>query len=157
MSSKIYAVEKRQRTRAKVGAKSLTQQHFKSETDVNTIMKRYRRLDVVSQFHPNQAVFGAFDQVPDGMFGAMLRVRQAEEAFMELPAHVRKEFDNEPAALVHALEAAQKGDPSAKELLRSVGLLKTKAEPPAEPVAAATRPGAEGEPGSAPKEPETPA
>jgi len=80
------------------GEPSRTQQQFKEECDINTIVRR----------------FGVTGQVPttlapplQGDFTSALDFRQsmdlivaARESFMELPAHVRKRFNNDPADFV---------------------------------------------------------
>lgn len=107
---------------------SMTRQEFAAECDINNIMARYEKAGTWP-LPPNdgQPMYYDFVGMPD-LQGALNGIIQAEEAFMRLPAVVRKEFDNDAVRFV---EFAQKPDNLAK--LREWGL----AEPekaPAEPV-----------------------
>lgn len=71
---------------------SKTRQEFKAECDINTIMAKYRKTGILPQSdRPLQYV--EFGEVPD-LMSAMNAMIAAEQAFMTLPAHVRREFDN---------------------------------------------------------------
>lgn len=73
---------------------SLAQQQFKEEVDINTIVNRF---GLTGQL-PNDLevpVSGDFTGVFDFQ-SAMNVVRAAEESFMEMPAHVRARFHNDP-------------------------------------------------------------
>lgn len=95
---------------------SLTQQQFKEEADINTIVRRF---GLTGQLPDNPRVpsYGDFTQVTDYQT-ALNAVRSAEEAFMALPAAVRAEFANDPQKLLTAVE-----DPSQRDKLRELGLL----------------------------------
>lgn len=77
---------------------SLTKQSFAEEVDINTIVRRF---GLTGQLPSDVRVpqYADFDEVVD-YHSAMLLVRQAQESFMELPAHVRARFHNEPGELV---------------------------------------------------------
>lgn len=75
---------------------SLTHQEFKAECDISTIMNRFNNTGVISHMTQVQAQYGDFSEVPD--YAEALRiVREADEAFNALPAHLRFEFKNDPA------------------------------------------------------------
>lgn len=79
---------------------SMTRQEFLDECDVNVIMERYERTLVlpvpVGDVQPRY-----FDAVgvPD-LQEAMQIMMDANEAFMSLPAKVRREFDNDAIKFV---------------------------------------------------------
>jgi len=77
---------------------SRTKQSFAEESDINTIVRRF---NLTGQLPQDVRVpqYGDFSDVTD-YFSAMLQVRAADEAFMQLPAHVRARFHNEPGELV---------------------------------------------------------
>lgn len=78
--------------------KSLTQQHFAEEVDINTIVKRFGITGEMPQnFVP--PTFSDFTGISD-FKSAMDAVRQASESFMEMPAHVRARFGNDPQQLL---------------------------------------------------------
>lgn len=73
---------------------SLTQQQFKEESDINTIVNRFLKTGVLPT--PN-----TFPQYVDfeGVFdyqSAMNLVRAADESFMRMDAKVRARFNNSP-------------------------------------------------------------
>jgi len=73
---------------------SLTQQQFKEEADINTIVDRFMKSGVL----PTPAVMPQFMDV-EGQFDyqtAMNYVRQADENFMRMDAKVRARFNNSP-------------------------------------------------------------
>jgi len=73
---------------------SLTQQQFKEESDINTIVDRFMKSGVL----PNPINMPQFVDY-EGIFdfqSAMNTVRQADENFMRLDAKVRARFNNSP-------------------------------------------------------------
>ena len=73
---------------------SLTQQQFKEESDINTIVDRFMKSGVLPDpvLMPQYVDFeGVFD-----FQSAMNVVRQADENFMRLDAKVRARFNNSP-------------------------------------------------------------
>lgn len=74
------------------------QQHFKEETDINTIVERFGitgELPKDLRVPINRDVWEIQD-----LKGAMNIVNEAREAFMQMPAKVRTTFDNDPAKFV---------------------------------------------------------
>ena len=73
---------------------SLTQQQFKDESDINTIVDRFMKSGVL----PDPVRMPQFVDV-EGVFDyqtAMNAVRQADESFMRLDAKLRARFNNSP-------------------------------------------------------------
>lgn len=93
-----------------------TRQEFADECDINTLMARYEKSGIVS--HVNRATPQYFDasDIPD-LAQALAIVAHAEDAFMSLPAKVRKEFDNDPVQFVKYAE-----DPANVDQMREWGL-----------------------------------
>jgi len=75
-----------------------TQQHFKDECNINTLVRNW-----ITKGAPpppeNLAAYGNFADAPD-YFNAQLQMKQAQDTFDSLPAHIRKHFDNEPGELL---------------------------------------------------------
>lgn len=95
----------------------VTQQHFKEETDVNQIVKKYMRTGVLGNplSAPTEAPkFSTFDQNFD-YFGAQCFIAKAQQEFEALPAVVRKRFDNDPGQLI-AFLSDEKNRPEAENL-----------------------------------------
>jgi len=73
---------------------SLTQQQFKEESDINTIVARFMKSGVL----PNPVNMPQYVDY-EGVFdfqSAMNTVRQADENFMRMDANVRARFNNSP-------------------------------------------------------------
>lgn len=119
-----------------------TQQSFKTECDINTLVKTYARTGVV----PGQGIGGfefAVDEIVDYQT-ALNRLMEADASFMRLPSAVRDRFMNDPGrllAFVHnpdnrdeAIELgliAKKGDP--EPLLVRLSEVSPPVNPPAAP------------------------
>lgn len=73
---------------------SLTQQQFKEEADINTIVDRFLRSGVMPT-PVNMPQYVDYEGVFDFQ-SAMNVVRQADENFMRLDAKVRARFNNSP-------------------------------------------------------------
>lgn len=81
------------------GDPGLTRQEFAEECDINTIMARYEKQGVIS--HVNRAEPVYLDTtLYKGLQASMDAFKEAETAFLALPAKVRREFDNDPQKFV---------------------------------------------------------
>lgn len=104
---------------------SLTRAEFAAECDVNNIMAQYEKTGVLNHYARSEPRYLDVSDVPD-LQRAMTILADAEQAFMSLPAVVRREFDNDSAKFVAFAQ-----DPENVEKMREWGL----AEPlPPEPV-----------------------
>lgn len=104
---------------------SMTQQQFKDEVDINTIVARFGLTGELPE-NLRMPVSGDFTKVGDFQ-SAMQMVREAEEAFMELPGQVRARFHNDPQRLIEFIE-----DDANREEAQKLGLV----VPPTVPVKA---------------------
>lgn len=96
---------------------SRTKQGMKDECDINGIMKRFERTGLITHNAKREAYFDDVSAVPD-FATAIETVRKAEDMFMSLPAKVRREFENDPAAYV-----AFCADPANREKMVELGLI----------------------------------
>lgn len=78
---------------------SLAQQHFKQECDVNFIVDRYVKTGEMEHLSSVEPHFADVSDIPTDLFAAYEKVAVAEAAFMDLPSGLRKELNNDPAAL----------------------------------------------------------
>lgn len=101
-----------------------TQQNFKEEVDINTIVRRF---GLTGQLPENVRIplDADFLDVMDYQ-SAMNAIRAADESFMRMPADVRSRFNNDAGAFV-----AFCVDPANLDEARKLGLAPPK---PAEPV-----------------------
>lgn len=103
---------------------SMTKQSFKEQTDINQILKRYKTTGTVDHIDRRVPRFGDFTGEFD--FAASLNmVREAQDAFMALPAEVRRRFGNDPGQLLDFIRDAANADEA-----RDLGLLADNPEDP---------------------------
>lgn len=77
----------------------MTRQEFAAECDINTLMSRYERTGIL----PLQSGEGEYldlTEMPSDLQGILGMMSAAQASFMQLPAIVRKEFDNDPVRFV---------------------------------------------------------
>lgn len=96
---------------------SMTRQEFADEADINVLMQRFERTGVMPSLDGSPPVYVDFTQMPPDLMHTMDMLNNAEQAFMQLPAKVRKEFDNSPYAFVDFAS-----DPANLEQMRAWGL-----------------------------------
>ncbi|WNK13421.1 MAG: internal scaffolding protein [Microvirus sp.] len=126
------------------GDPGMTRQEFSDECDINTIMERYEKAGVVS--HVNHATPAYLDTtLYKGLQASMDAFKEAQSAFLALPANVRKEFDNDPQRFVDFAV-----DGSNIERMREWGLAPKAADkpPPVEVVVTAGAVPTSGTPGA---------
>lgn len=98
----------------------VTQQHFRDEVNINSIMRRYEKTGVLvdpgvrMSRAPQFGVFENFD-----FHECQNRVALAKEAFMALPARIRTRFSNDPGMLLQFV-----GDESNRDEAIKLGLIK---------------------------------
>lgn len=102
---------------------SRTKQSFADETDINQILARYVKTGVIDHVkeHAGYADFPA----PMDYQEAMQMTINAQIAFDQLPAEVRREFDNDPFQFLTFIE-----DPENVDRMAELGLLEPVPEAP---------------------------
>lgn len=107
---------------------SRTKQSFKDSCDINKIIKGYDKNGLIT--HLNEQMPQYHDMVHDGIIGghamdfhqAMNFVKNAEAAFAELPAELRKQFKNDPEEFLRFVD-----DPANQEAMVEMGLASERA------------------------------
>jgi len=128
-------------------------QSFSAECDINNIMRKFEKTGVIEHVKEHGGRYGDFLAAPQDYHAACNQVATAQEMFESLPSKVRKAFDNDPGEFLATVDAAE-NDPTARQKLEKLGILKTTAQPSGpgpENVPAGTNQGAAGEPGSRPE------
>lgn len=87
---------------------NLAQQQFRDECDINVIVKRFGLTGEMPEAF-GIPLSGDFSAATDFQTSMQL-VRQAEEAFLTLPAELRAEFGNDPQELLSFLENPENRD-----------------------------------------------
>lgn len=103
---------------------SMTKQEFKDESDINNIMARFERTGVDTFASANEQRYG--DATSVDFQHAMNIVIQAESMFAEMPAPLRKRFDNDPAEFLRFID-----NPANVEESIKLGLRRPPEVPPA--------------------------
>lgn len=122
------------RARAKTFAtrtigESKTDQSFKEEADINTIVSRIAAGKMIHQ--PLPMHFG--EQPTMDLFEARTRIAESNKTFYNLPPDIRAEFQNDPARWEQAVLKATSGEQPDIPKLKALGLKvdeKPKEEPP---------------------------
>jgi hypothetical protein len=96
---------------------SMTRQEFADEADINVLMQRFERTGVMPSVDGTPPVYVDYTEMPPDLMHSMEILHNAEAAFMQLPAKVRKEFDNSPFAFVDFAS-----DPANLDQMRQWGL-----------------------------------
>lgn len=123
-------MSKRKRVQYSDSSPSMTQQHMKEMTNVNSIIEKYRRTGSFNHLSTSPGQYGDFSQFRD-FRESMNHVISAQQAFDGLPAHLRKRFSNDPANLVEFLD-----DPSNLQEAEKLGIVtitKPQADQPSAP------------------------
>lgn len=108
------------------GPETKTQQQFKDEVDINTIVDRFMaagELPPQLQFPTEQDFTETFD-----FQTSMNVIVKARESFMELPAKARARFDNDPQKFMEFIH-----DPENKHEAVKLGLASWRPEPEKKP------------------------
>jgi hypothetical protein len=120
---------------------SMTRQEFAEECDINSIMRRYEghvsggpgNLPPVA----GTGMYIDFAEMPDNLMDYLQKIKDAENAFMTLPAVVRKEFENDALAFVDYAS-----NPENLDQMREWGLAPPAKSPAMAPGSPAAVPGA---------------
>jgi phage internal scaffolding protein len=99
----------------------VTQQHFKNDVNINSIMEKYRTTGVLPVCDSSKAVYGDFTGID--YQGARNMIAESLQGFMTLPARLRARFDNDPAKLIAFIQ-----DESNKDEAIALGIMKVIAE-----------------------------
>lgn len=112
------------RTSIKFPNETMAKQSFRDETNINNIMKRYQNTGIIEHVQKVQGSYGDFSNVQEYQL-SLNQVIEAQEAFEQLPAQIRKRFNNDPAHLMSFLE-----DDKNREEAEKLGLVTPKPAPP---------------------------
>lgn len=104
----------------------VTKQECKDECDIHNILRQYQRTGIMAHIAANQPRFEDLPELDDFQ-SALNLVMDAEDRFALLPSQVRDRFENDPGQFLAAFQ-----DPSMRDELRSLGLLR-EAPAPREP------------------------
>lgn len=130
---------------------SKTQQHFKEECDINTIVERFHITGELPE-NVRMPTYADFTDVFD-FHTAMNAIAKANESFDQMPANIRARFQNDPAQFVDFCSKEENREEAIK-----LGLVPPKPEPNTPPpgVIAKTATSDPGQSSGNPNPPDTP-
>ena len=105
---------------------SMTQQNFRDECSIDTIMKRFEKTGIIDHVAAVEGSYGHFLEAPVDYHTAMNIVVEAQEMFMTVPAKIRERFGNDPGAFLAFVE-----DPENEDELVKLGLANARRPEPA--------------------------
>lgn len=106
---------------------TMTDQSFKSECDINNIVRRCLQTGVAPQVEGG--IYGDFVDLPNDLQSSYEFIEEAGSRFMQLPSDVRREFNNDPMQLLSFLQ-----NPANKQRACELGLIDVSAAPTNPPV-----------------------
>lgn len=89
-----------------------TQQSFRDECDINTLVRVYANTGVIPGADTPAMVFNV-DEIIDYQT-ALNRLMDADEAFMSFPSEIRDRFQNDPAVMLDFIHNADNRDEAIK-------------------------------------------
>lgn len=85
------------------GQPEITSQSHKNECDINSIIEKYRKTQLLSHVNAYEGNYGDFTDVTDYQ-SAWNAVRDAGQKFMSLPSTIREQFNNDPQQLLNFVQ-----------------------------------------------------
>lgn len=95
---------------------SKTDQQWKKECDANHILKKFATTGQFTHTAKNPGIYQDCSEIKD-LHGSLVQVKSAEYEFRNLPAHIRKRFNNSMLDYVTFIQ-----DPSKNEEAIALGL-----------------------------------
>jgi len=112
---------------------SLAQQNFKEECDINNIVKKFERTGLLEHANRYDGQYGDFTSSSDYQT-SLNQLLDAQEAFDNLPARIRSQFNNDPAQFLDFVH-----NPDNHEAMYDMGLATRPAAPVELPEGSAPR------------------
>lgn len=120
-NEKPRAAEKR-KYQKKFTKPTMTKQAMADECDINNIMRKFEKTGILTHVRRHGGNYGDFTNAPQSYHEAYQQILDAEEMFMEIPASIRKKFDNDPGKFLAFVE-----DPKNEAEMEKLGLLNANA------------------------------
>lgn len=99
-----------------VDSPSMTEQSHQESCDIHNIMRKYKQTGVIEHVAKHGGTYGDFINALD-FKEAQDRIAEAQSMFESVPAHIRADFKNDPAAYIEFMT-----DPANREAIESYGL-----------------------------------
>lgn len=96
---------------------SKTKQSFKDDVEINSVIARYNKTGILPQLRTTPAHYGDYSQ-PIDYQDAQNKIMLADELFGNLPAQIRRTFNDDPAEFLNFAT-----NPENKEKMQEMGLI----------------------------------
>lgn len=93
--------------------KTLTEQCHRDEVKIQNIMKRHRTTGLVSHLSKQHGFYADMSSAPD-FYTAQTVIAQTKSMFEEIPAKIRKDFDNDPGKFLDFIQNPDNKDQMAE-------------------------------------------
>lgn len=103
---------------------SLTHQSFKAECDINNIMRKFEKTRLLDHVNQHQGSYGDYLGYEDYQT-SLNQIRDAQTAFLTVPAKIRAQFENDPAKFLRFVQ-----DPANADSMVQMGLARRPKTPP---------------------------
>lgn len=113
MTENKYA---RRRVTAPAGGPKITREEYRADSEINTILAKYRQTGTLPVSQSGQPFWGDFSEIPS-LQEAYEVMADAEANYLTLSASVRDASDNNPATFLQMMQ-----DPEGFAALRNAGL-----------------------------------
>lgn len=126
---KEHEARVRRRVQFATSGESLTLQSDMADANINNIIAKYRKGQLVDHVAKYQGEYGDFTEFPDNYHEAMIKVAEANSMFESVPADIRTRFNNDPGEFLSFVLDPANGAEMVKMGLKKPPL---RAETPAE-------------------------
>lgn len=79
-----------------------TKQSMKDDSDINLIMKKYKKTGLINFVNNNQGEYMEIDDID--YHEALTIVTEADQMFQQMPASLRKKFQNDPGQFLNFVQ-----------------------------------------------------
>lgn len=104
-----------------------TEQAHKDEVSIHNIMRKYKQTGVIEHNAQYEGEYMDMTSAPD-FYEAKVIIAEANSMFETVPAHIRKDFDNDPAQFLDFMQ-----DPANYQEIEEYGLSTAHLPEPAPP------------------------
>lgn len=111
-----------------IGDPGFTVQADRDDADINKVIARFRKSGQLPPTLRGEPFFGDVSEFGD-LADSMIKIKEAEELFMQFPAEVRERFDNDPVQMVDFL-----ADDGNRKEAEDLGLVVKQPDPVVPPV-----------------------
>lgn len=94
---------------------TLTEQHHRDDCRIDSILKKYAQTGVITHVNRAKGTYGDFS-APDYQEAQNI-IAAAKSLFEDVPAHIRLQFNNDPAEYIEFMQ-----EPTNKQAIEELGL-----------------------------------